>query len=80
MMKNGINFGYALQVMQENFADYRRNGEQNDKTTLREYVESQADSDPGFFRFLFNNDDIEDFADLDDEHKEEYKEFLNSCD
>ena len=62
MKKNAINKEYALQVLQENYADYRRNGEPGDTTTLREYVESQADSDPGFFRWLFSNDDIEDFG------------------
>lgn len=77
MKKNTINKEYALQVLQENYADYLRNGDHNDITTLREYVETQAESDPGYFRWLFNNDDLDDFADLTDEQKEEYQNFLN---
>lgn len=77
MKKNAINKEYALQVLQENYADYLRNGDPNDITTLREYVEAQAESDPSFFRWLFNNDDLDDFADLTDEQKEEYQNFLN---
>ena len=77
MKKNAINKEYALQVLKENYADYCRNGDPNDITTLREYVETQAESDPGYFRWLFNNDDLDDYADLTDEQLEEYKNFLD---
>ena len=77
MEKNTINKEYATQVLRENYADYRRNGDHNDITTLREYVEVQAESDPGYFRWLFNNDDLDDFADLTDEQVVEYQNFLN---
>ena len=77
MKKNTINKEYALQMLKENYDNYRRNGDPNDITTLREYVETQAESDPGFFRWLFNNDDLDDFTDLSDEQKEEYQNFLN---
>lgn len=49
-------------MLKENYDNYRRHGDLGDPTTLREYVEAQADSDPGFFRWLFSNDDIEDFG------------------
>ena len=77
MEKNTINKEYATQVLRENYADYRRNGDHNDITTLREYVEVQAESDPGYFRWLFNNDDLDDFADLTDEQVVEYQNFLD---
>lgn len=77
MKKNTINKEYATQVLKENYADYRRNGDPKDITTLREYVETQAETDPGYFRWLFNNDDLDDFADLTDEQVEEYQSFLD---
>lgn len=77
MKKNTINTEYALQMLKENYDNYRRNGEPDDSTTLREYIEASAESEPGFFRWLFNNDDLDDFADLTDEQKEEYQNFLD---
>lgn len=77
MKKNTINKEYALQVLKENYDNYRRHGDLDDPTTLREYVETQAESDPGFFRWLFNNDDLDDFANLTDEQAEEYQNFLD---
>lgn len=64
-------------MLKENYDNYRRNGEPDDSTTLREYIEASAESEPGFFRWLFNNDDLDDFADLTDEQKEEYQNFLD---
>ena len=77
MKKNTINKEYALQMLKENYDNYRRNGDPNDITPLREYVETQAETDPGYFRWLFNNDDLDDFADLTDEQVEEYQSFLD---
>lgn len=78
MKKNRINTEYALKVMRENYNEYRRSGEPDDPTTLREYVEAQADSDPAFFGWLFSDDDIKDFGtNLTDDQKEEYKNFLD---
>lgn len=81
MKKNTINKEYALQVLQENYDDYRKNGDPSDTTTLREYVENCADAEDGFFRWLFNADEgkIGPFGcDLTDEQKEEYKDFLEN--
>lgn len=84
MIKNAINKEYALQVLKENYENYRKNGDPSDTTTLREYVEKCADSDVGFFYWLFNDEDGEvgPFGcDITDEQREEYKDFLdNWCD
>lgn len=78
MKKNTINKDYALRVIKENYDNYRRNGDPDDTTTIREYVEAEADSDPAFFGWLFSDDDIKDFGtNLTDEQKEEYQSFLD---
>lgn len=79
MKKNTINKEYALQVLQENYENYRKNGSPTDMTTLREYVEAQSESDPNFFHWLFNSESIEDLTDLTEEQKEEYNDFLGNC-
>lgn len=65
---------YKKAQMVENFNLY--NSEEPE--TLRGYVEREADNDPNFFGWLFDNGDIESYADLADEQKQEYKEFLDS--
>lgn len=70
MIKNKEN---KKQVLVENFSAY--NGEE--PATLKGYVEREADNDPNFFSWLFDNGDIESSADLTDEQKQEYKEFIN---
>lgn len=62
------------QVLVENFSAY--NGEE--PATLRGYVEREADNDPNFFGWLFDNGDIESYADLADEQKQEYQDFLDN--
>ena len=76
--ENAIDVNNKLQIMKEGYADYLRNGKDYN-SNLREYVEAKADSDPSFFRWLFNNDNLDDFADLTDEQKEEYDDFLDVC-
>ncbi len=71
MIKNKEN---KKQVLVENFSAY--NGEE--PATLKGYVEREADNDPNFFSWLFDNGDIESYADLTDEQKEDYKEFINN--
>ena len=79
MEKNAINTEDKLQVLKEGYADYLRNGKDYN-SNLREYVEAKADSDPNFFRWLFNNDNLNDFGtNLTDEQKEEYEDFLDVC-
>jgi len=68
-MKNVAN---KIQALQEN---YKAN---EAGLSLREYVESEADSDPNFFRWLFSEELEQDFdSSLTAEQKEEYQKFLN---
>lgn len=62
------------QVLVENFSAY--NGEE--PATLRGYVEREADNDPNFFCWLFDDGNIESYSDLTDEQKQEYKDFVDS--
>lgn len=62
------------QVLVENFSAY--NGEE--PVTLRGYVEREADNDPNFFGWLFDDGNIESYSDLTDEQKQEYKDFVDS--
>ncbi len=74
MIKNVEN---KKQVLVENFNEYKFNGGE-EPATLRGYVEREADNDPNFFGWLFDNGNIEGYADLTDEQKEDYKEFINN--
>lgn len=65
---------YKKAQLVENFNLY----EGKEPTTLREYIEREAENDPNFFGWLFDNGDIESYADLADEQKQEYKDFLDS--
>ena len=62
------------QVLVENFSAY--NGEE--PATLKGYVEREADNDPNFFSWLFDDGNIESYSDLTDEQKQEYKDFVDS--
>ena len=62
------------QVLVENFSAY--NGEE--PATLRGFVEREADHDPNFFGWLFDDGNIESYSDLTDEQKQEYKDFVDS--
>ena len=73
-MKNVEN---TKQILVELFNEYKFNGGE-EPTTLKEYVEREADNDPNFFGWLFDNGDIESYADLTDEQKQEYKDFLGN--
>lgn len=63
------------QQLRENYDAYQK--EYGDMT-YREYVETNAENDPGFFHFLFNQSLDNNFdRDLTDEQRAEYDEFLN---
>ena len=65
-MKNLAN---KLQVLNENRSDVE----------LREYVEASAQSDPNFFRWLFDEEFDNDFdSSMSEEQKEEYKNWLET--
>ena len=65
------------QILIERFNEYKLNGGE-EPATLKGYVEREADNDPNFFGWLFDNGNIEGYDDLTDEQKEDYKEFLNN--
>lgn len=63
----------AEQVLRENYEAAETD------ITLREYVDIDSDSDPGFFRWLFDDSDIGNFGvNLTREQKEMFEDFLNS--
>lgn len=74
MIKNADN---KKQVLVELFSDYKFNGGE-EPATLKGYVERESENDPGFFRWLFDNENLSDFGfNLSKEQKQEYKEFIN---
>ncbi|WP_281625788.1 hypothetical protein [Segatella salivae] len=73
-MKNVEN---KKQILVELFNEYKFNGGK-EPATLKGYIEREADNDPNFFGWLFDNGGIESYADLADEQKQEYKDFLDN--
>ena len=65
------------QILVWAFNEYKFNGGE-EPATLRGYVEREADNDPNFFAWLFDNGDIESYANLTNEQKQEYKDFLGN--
>lgn len=66
---------YKEQILRENYNEYIQSG--SDDITLREYVEREADSDPNFFSWLFDDGDLGDFDfGLSDEQRDEYRDFI----
>ena len=76
------NLETKLQILNERLSEANQGLEDSANSngyTLKEYIESEADSDPNFFRFLFSEDFDNDFdLSLTDNQREEYNEFLNS--
>lgn len=65
------------QILVELFNEYKFNGGEV-PATLREYVERESDNDPGFFRWLFDDDNLSDFGfNLSKVQKQDYEDFLN---
>lgn len=65
------------QVLVELFNEYKLNGGE-EPATLRGYVEREADNDPGFFGWLFDDGNIEGLYSLTKEQKQEYNQFINN--
>ena len=66
------NKDYKIQILKENF--------KNDESgiTMKEYVEHCANSDPNFFRWLFDKEFDNDFSSsLNEEERESYSSFIN---
>lgn len=70
-----------VQILREQYNEYCENSidGQGDGMSFREYVGREADNDPGFFRWLFDDDELEDFDDgLTQEQKKEFNEWLST--
>ena len=58
---------------------YYEDVENKENTTIAEFCELESQSEPGFYRFLFNDEDISDFgSNLTDEEKEIAAEFFET--
>ena len=67
------NRDYKIQVLTENYNNSIANGE---TCEFAEWVKLEAQSDPNFFRWLFDDDSLQDFS--AGEHEEEFLEFCNA--
>lgn len=70
---------YKIQQLKERYNEYCSNSEdcQGDGMSFAEYVEREADNDPSFFAWLFEEEDVERFDDLTEGEQKEYQEFIN---
>ena len=64
------NVNYKMQVLQEEYAQDVSN------ISFKEFVKLSSESDPGFFRWLFDDDELSDFD--EGSHTEEWEDFLNN--
>ena len=63
---------YKIQVLTENYNNSRANGE---TCKFAEWVKLESQSDPNFFRWLFDDDSLQDFS-----AGEYEEEFIGFCD
>ena len=71
------NRDYKEQILRENYDEYVNNG--GGGLTFREYVEREAENDPNFFRWLFDDRGLGDFDyGLSEEQMTEYNEFIEN--
>lgn len=60
-----------IQILEENFNN-------SEAISFSDFVKSEAENDPNFFRFLFDEDFEDDFdKSLTEEQREAYEEFLS---
>ena len=64
------NVNYKVQVLHEQYAQDEIN------ITFSEFVKLTSESDPGFFRWLFDDDELSDFD--EGSHTEEWENFLDN--
>ena len=67
------NRDYKIQVLTENHNNSLANGE---TCEFAELVKLESQSDPNFFRWLFDDDSLQDFS--AGEYEEEFLEFCNA--
>ena len=74
---NMKNRDYKEQILRENYDEYVNNG--GEGLTFREYVKREAENDPNFFRWLFDDRGLGDFDyGLSEEQMTEYNEFIEN--
>lgn len=64
--------GYKKQILLENYNEYKRIGEGEESIPFKDYVESEAQNDPCFWGWLFDDGYIEECP-----NEEIFKSFLN---
>ena len=67
------NRDYKIQVLTENYNNSLSNGE---PLEFAEWVKLEAQSDPNFFRWLFDDENLQDFS--AGEYEDEFVEFCNA--
>ena len=67
------NRDYKIQVLTENYNNSLATGE---TCEFAEWVKLESQSDPNFFRWLFDDDSLQDFS--AGEYEEEFLEFCNA--
>lgn len=66
------NIDNKIATIKENFSQVEGS------ITIREYVENERSADPGFMRYLLDNEDISDFGvNMTDKEEGEWQMFLN---
>lgn len=66
---------YKKTQLEENWNEYNFNCTEGDEVTLAHYACIEANNDPGFFRWLFDNGNLSDF---ECEDEEAFKNFVSS--
>ena len=64
---------YKIQVLTENYNNSIAAGE---TCEFAEWVKLESQSDPNFYRWLFDDENLQDFS--AGEHEEEFEEFCNA--
>ena len=67
------NRDYKIQVLTENYNNSLANGETSE---FAEWVKLESQSDPNLFRWLFDDDSLQDFS--AGEYEEEFLEFCGA--
>ena len=67
------NKDYKIQVLTENYNNSIANGETGE---FAEWVKLEAQSDPNFFRWLFEDENLQDFS--AGEYEDEFMEFCDA--
>lgn len=69
---------HKIQQLKESYNEYCSNSEDGcgDGMSFAEYVEREADNDPRFFAWLFEDENLESLADLTAEQREEFESLL----